>query len=200
MTLANYNNNAILAEDNPMPVKNINIHDKVVIAKDGTYIKFYKDTVLVKQLDFSSDATDDIIEAVDPANYKVYDFKLKNITSPSVPVVLIGGWAVDGVTGKSIDLIDNSGGTLFNAPDHVVAYSTSGGGGATAAEVWTYGTRALSTTGVTAIQSGLATTGEYDTQLDDIETAIGGISGGLTPDENVQLMKTLTVGKFIALK
>jgi hypothetical protein len=98
------------------------------------------------------------IEAIDPANYKVYGFKIKNVTSPSVPLELIGGWAVDSETGKSIDLIDNTGGTLFSAPDHVVSYAVSGGsGGATAAEVWSYGTRRLSSAGITDIQSGLAT-------------------------------------------
>jgi hypothetical protein len=69
------------------------------------------------------------IEAIDPANYIVYNFKVKNVSSPSLPLALTGGWAVDGTTGKSIDLVDNTGGTIFNAPDHVVAYATSGGSG-----------------------------------------------------------------------
>ena len=39
-------------------------YDAILIAKDGTYIKFYKNSVLVKQLDLYSDATDDVIEEV----------------------------------------------------------------------------------------------------------------------------------------
>jgi hypothetical protein len=45
----------------------------------------------------------------------------------------------------------------YQQPVQAIAVSTSGGGGATAAEVWGYATRALSATGVAAIQSGLAT-------------------------------------------
>lgn len=99
------------------------------------------------------------IDAIDPANYKLYDFKIKNISSPSEPLLLTNGWAVDGVTGRSIDIIDSSGGTIFSAPDHVVAYETSGSssGGATASEVWSYSSRTLSSAGVTAIKSDLAT-------------------------------------------
>ena len=67
------------------------------------------------------------ILAVDQANYRVFDFKIKNITSPSVPLVITGGYGVDGVTGQSIDIIDTTGGTIFNAPDHVVAFATGSG-------------------------------------------------------------------------
>jgi hypothetical protein len=44
-----------------------------------------------------------------------------------------------------------------------------GGGGATAAEVWTYTTRELTSGGVSAIQSGLAPAGEYDSELTAIQ-------------------------------
>lgn len=62
------------------------------------------------------------IEAVDRANYILYDFKIKNVTSPSIPIAIVWGYGVDSVTKKSIDLIDTTWGTLFNAPDHVVAF------------------------------------------------------------------------------
>lgn len=40
-------------------------YDKILMAKDGSYVKFYKDEVLVKQLTFSSTVNDDVIEEVD---------------------------------------------------------------------------------------------------------------------------------------
>ena len=64
------------------------------------------------------------ITAVDTANYKLENFKIKNVSGHAV--VLTGGWAVDAVTNQSIDLIDTTGGTIFSAPDHVVAYATGG--------------------------------------------------------------------------
>lgn len=62
------------------------------------------------------------IEAVDQANYRVTGMVIKNITSPSVPLELTGGWGVDSTTGKSIDLMDTTGGAIFNAPDHIVSF------------------------------------------------------------------------------
>lgn len=35
---------------------------KIVVAKDGSYIKYYNGDNLVKQLNFSSNSTEDIIE------------------------------------------------------------------------------------------------------------------------------------------
>lgn len=61
------------------------------------------------------------IEAIDQANYRVSNMVIKNITSPSVPLELTGGWGVDATTGKSIDLMDTTGGAIFNAPDHIVS-------------------------------------------------------------------------------
>jgi hypothetical protein len=58
--------------------------------------------------------------AVDTANYKWYNFKIKNTSDPSVPLVITGGYGVDGDTGESIDMIDTTGGTIILAPDHVV--------------------------------------------------------------------------------
>jgi hypothetical protein len=62
------------------------------------------------------------IQAIDQANYVLYNFKIKNVTSPTEPVTITGGYGVDSVTKKSIDLIDTTWGTLFNAPEHVVEF------------------------------------------------------------------------------
>jgi hypothetical protein len=105
------------------------------------------------------------IEAIDPANYKLFNFKVKNVSSPTAPLLLTGGWAVDGITGKSIDIIDTTGGTIFSAPDHVVAFETSGGGsggGATPAEIWGYAQRRLTSAGINDIKEGLATEEELE--------------------------------------
>jgi hypothetical protein len=64
------------------------------------------------------------INAIDTANYRLENFKIKNVSGHAV--VLTGGWAVDNTTNQSIDLIDTTGGTIFSAPDHVVAYATGG--------------------------------------------------------------------------
>lgn len=81
------------------------------------------------------------VVAVDVANYAIYGFKVKNVSSPSVPLTITGGWVTDGDTGVAIDIVDTSGGTIFLAPDHVVAYATGSGvtpGDVTdiATEVW----------------------------------------------------------------
>ncbi len=68
------------------------------------------------------------IEAVDTANYRFFDFAIKNVTAPSVPLIISGGYGVDGDSGLAADIIDNTGGTIFCTPDHVVAYSSSGSG------------------------------------------------------------------------
>lgn len=67
------------------------------------------------------------IVAVDVANYAIYGFKIKNVSSPSVPLTITGGWVTDGDTGVAIDIVDTTGGTIFLAPDHVVAYATGSG-------------------------------------------------------------------------
>ena len=64
------------------------------------------------------------ITAVDTANYILENFKIKNISLN--PIVISGGWAVSNLTGKSIDLFDTTGNTIFSAPDHVVPYATGG--------------------------------------------------------------------------
>lgn len=72
---------------------------------------------------------DDItyIEAPDPANYLLTSMKLKNATSPSVPLVVTGGYGRDATSGLSSDIIDTSGGMIFLAPDHVTPYATGSG-------------------------------------------------------------------------
>ena len=65
------------------------------------------------------------IDAADTANYTFNSFNIKNVTAgPSIPLVITGGYAVDGSTGNAIDIIDTTGGTIFLAPDHVVPYNT----------------------------------------------------------------------------
>jgi hypothetical protein len=66
--------------------------------------------------------------APDPSNYKWYDFKLKNTISPSAPLVVSGGYGVDGDTGTSIAMIDTTGGTIIMAVDHVVNNIVTVGG------------------------------------------------------------------------
>ena len=113
------------------------------------------------------------IEAVDPANYRIFDFKIKNVSSPSEPLVITGGYGVDGDTGNAIDIIDTTGGTIFSAPEHVVAYETSGGGGATAADIWAYSSRTLTSAAApTAAANASAVRTELATELGRIDVAI----------------------------
>lgn len=58
----------------------------------------------------------------------------------------------------------------YQQPVQAITVSTGGGGGASAADVWSYATRALTAGGVTAIQSGLATSAEISA-LNDISAA-----------------------------
>lgn len=62
----------------------------------------------------------DYIEAVDIANYILSNLVIKNTTSPSVPLKLVGGYFWDATTGDPMDCIDTTGGTIFLAPPHVV--------------------------------------------------------------------------------
>ena len=78
--------------------------------------------------------SDTFIYAVDTANYRLSQFKLLNMSSPSVPVAVTGGWAVDFYTGRSVDTVDNTGGTIFSMPDHVIPFAVSGGSGLTPTE------------------------------------------------------------------
>jgi hypothetical protein len=62
-----------------------------------------------------------IIDAVDSANYILTGFKIKNVSSPSTPLVITGGYGRDSVTGQAGTLIDNTGGTIFCSPDNVIS-------------------------------------------------------------------------------
>lgn len=67
------------------------------------------------------------IEAVDQANYRVTGVTIKNVTSPETPLSITGGWLVDSVTGLAVTLLDTTGGSIFNAPDHIVPFATGSG-------------------------------------------------------------------------
>lgn len=70
-----------------------------------------------------------VITAIDTANYLIgSSYKFKNVTAgPNVELTITGGWLRDSTTGLSITTVDTTGYTLFNAPDHIVPYATSGG-------------------------------------------------------------------------
>ena len=65
------------------------------------------------------------IEAVDIANYKLFDFKIKNVSVPSLPLIIKGGYGVDGDTGETLPIIDITGGTIYCSPPNVVAYDNN---------------------------------------------------------------------------
>lgn len=62
------------------------------------------------------------LTASDTANYTLTGKTVKNTSSPTAPLKITGGWITDGDTGDPIDIIDTTGGTIFLAPPHVVAY------------------------------------------------------------------------------
>lgn len=65
-----------------------------------------------------------IIEAVDPANYTVYGFLVKNTSTTRLKIS--GGYAVD-ETGNAEGWADDTGGSIFPVLPHVVAYATGSG-------------------------------------------------------------------------
>jgi hypothetical protein len=69
-----------------------------------------------------------IITALDPANY-VFEgpWQIKNVSSPSVPLVITGGYGRSAVDGTTLTMIDTSGGTVFATPDQVIAFATGSG-------------------------------------------------------------------------
>ena len=69
-----------------------------------------------------------IIFAVDQANYLFHSFKIKNISSPSVPCTITGGYGRDAATNTVLALIDTTGGMIFPAVDHVVNNIVTVGG------------------------------------------------------------------------
>jgi len=68
------------------------------------------------------------LTAIDVTNYVLTGKQVKNTSSgPTVPLKLTGGWVTDGDTGDPMDIIDDTGGTIFLAPPHVVGYATGSG-------------------------------------------------------------------------
>jgi hypothetical protein len=124
------------------------------------------------------------IEAVDPVNYTIYGFKIKNISSPSLPLEITGGYGVDSVTLKSITLIDNTGGTIFNSPDHIVKYKPE----LTATDVWANSTRTLTgigTSGIAAEASLISATDVWSSVLE----------GAYTAQDLVRIAAAISAGK-----
>ena len=81
-----------------------------------------------------------IITAIDPANYVLAGFQLRNDNPGGAPITLTGGWGRDSVTGQTVTLIDTTGGPIFAAPDAVISYGQSA---ATPAEIWSHASRTL---------------------------------------------------------
>ncbi len=81
-------------------------------------------------IDTALGIADDIayIEAVDPANYLLTSMKIKNTSSPSVPLTITGGYARDSSTGSIVDIIDTTGGNIYPLVDHVVSSVVTVGG------------------------------------------------------------------------
>lgn len=125
-----YNNNALdgsavtgITIDDTNDLVNINIAGgSVSWAQIYAYQVYWLNTATGIQDDFA------FIEAPDTANYILTSFLIKNTsTGPVVPLVITGGYGRDSVTGASVDLWDQTGGSIFPSPDHVVAYATGSG-------------------------------------------------------------------------
>jgi hypothetical protein len=73
---------------------------------------------------------DDIayVDGVDPANYLLTSMKIKNTSSPSVPLTITGGFGRDATSGTIADIIDTTGGNIYPLVDHVVSSVVSVGG------------------------------------------------------------------------
>ena len=104
--------------------------------------------------------------AIDPVNYVWHNFKLKNVTSPVIPITITGGYGRDAGTGTSIALLDTTGGPIFMAPDIVVPYAAG----------------AEATVGI--VQAGLTAQGLTPTRVTDI-----------AKESSVQTNIALTVSK-----
>ena len=68
------------------------------------------------------------ISAPDPANYLLSGMKVKNTSSPSVPLTITGGYGKDSTSGSVSDIMDTTAGSIFPAPDHVVNNIVTVGG------------------------------------------------------------------------
>lgn len=70
-----------------------------------------------------------IVNAVDTANYTIGEgFQIKNVTAPTKPLIITGGYCVDADTGSPAAILDTAGGTIYCAPPHVVPFESGGGG------------------------------------------------------------------------
>lgn len=121
---------------NGFAVTGIEIDDTNLLIKgeDGSYawaqIYAYETAWLFSEAGIRDEGR--FITAIDSINYVLENFKIKNISSPSLPLIITGGWGRDSVTGLSATLIDTTGGTIFSNPDLVIAIE--GGSGLTPAE------------------------------------------------------------------
>jgi hypothetical protein len=112
-------------------VTGITIDDAALLieADDGTYswasIYAYETAWLFSEEGIRDEGR--FITAIDTANYLLENFKIKNISSPSAPLILTNGWGRDVVTNQTITIIDTTGGSIFSNPDLVVSYATGSG-------------------------------------------------------------------------
>jgi len=112
-------------------VVGIAINDSALLieADDGTFswadIYAYETAWLFSEEGIRDEGR--FITAVDSANYILENFKIKNVSSPTAPLVITGGWGRDSVTGQTVTLIDTTGGTIFSNPDLVVSFATGSG-------------------------------------------------------------------------
>jgi hypothetical protein len=69
-----------------------------------------------------------IINAIDTANY-IFEgnWSIKNTSSPSVPLIITGGWGRSESDNTTASLMDNTGGAIFTNPDLVIAFATGSG-------------------------------------------------------------------------
>jgi hypothetical protein len=112
-------------------VTGITIDDAALLleADDGTYswadIYAYETAWLFSEEGIRDEGR--FITAIDPANYLLENFKIKNVSSPTAPLILVDGWGRDSVTNQTIDIIDTTGGSIFSNPDLVISYATGSG-------------------------------------------------------------------------
>jgi hypothetical protein len=64
----------------------------------------------------------EFIFAKDQANYVLENMKIKNTSSPSVPLKITGGYGTDATTEKFEDLVDTTGGNIYPVPDIVIPF------------------------------------------------------------------------------
>lgn len=112
-------------------VTGIAIDDAALLieSQDGTYswasVYAYETAWLFSEAGIRDEGR--FITALDNANYLLENFKIKNVSSPTAPLILTGGWGRDSVTGQTIDIIDTTGGSIFSNPDLVISYAVGSG-------------------------------------------------------------------------